>query len=111
MMHPNTRQLLSYFKFAHLPPDLRRISKPFSILAHDMVRQLDGPELTAGLRKLLEAKDCMVRAALPTRPEPVELSPFRTNDGTPHPGDLDDALADVGREAEGADDQHDPGPG
>lgn len=24
----------------------------------------DGPELTAGLRKLLEAKDCFVRAAL-----------------------------------------------
>jgi hypothetical protein len=24
----------------------------------------DGPELTAGLRKLLEAKDCLVRAAL-----------------------------------------------
>jgi hypothetical protein len=24
----------------------------------------DGPELTVGLRKLLEAKDCFVRAAL-----------------------------------------------
>lgn len=24
----------------------------------------DGPELTSGLRKLLEAKDCFVRAAL-----------------------------------------------
>jgi hypothetical protein len=24
----------------------------------------DGPELSAGLRKLLEAKDCFVRAAL-----------------------------------------------
>lgn len=24
----------------------------------------DGPELTAGLRKLLEAKDCFVRAAV-----------------------------------------------
>lgn len=24
----------------------------------------DGPELTAGLRKLLEAKDCFVRASL-----------------------------------------------
>jgi hypothetical protein len=28
---------------------------------------LQGAELTAGLRKLLEAKDCMVRAALPAR--------------------------------------------
>lgn len=29
-----------------------------------MASQLEGPELTAGLRKLLESKDCMVRAAL-----------------------------------------------
>ena len=29
-----------------------------------MAVKLDGPELTAGLRKLLEAKDCFVRAAL-----------------------------------------------
>ncbi len=28
----------------------------------------DSPELTAGLRKLLEAKDCFVRAALDTSP-------------------------------------------
>lgn len=29
-----------------------------------MIRELpDGPELTAGLRKLLEAKDCFVRQA------------------------------------------------
>ena len=34
-------------------------------LAEAMVNALpDGPELTAGLRKLLEAKDCFVRAAL-----------------------------------------------
>lgn len=28
----------------------------------------DGPELTAGLRKLLEAKDCLVRASLDLQP-------------------------------------------
>jgi hypothetical protein len=28
----------------------------------------DGPELTAGLRKLLEAKDCFVRASLDNQP-------------------------------------------
>jgi hypothetical protein len=33
--------------------------------AHEMARALpDSPELTAGLRKLLEAKDCFVRAAV-----------------------------------------------
>jgi hypothetical protein len=31
------------------------------------VSYLDGPELTVALRKLLEAKDCAVRAALPPR--------------------------------------------
>jgi len=40
------------------------VSKPFCLLALDMVEKLEGPELTAGLRKLLEAKDCFVRAAL-----------------------------------------------
>ncbi|URC18182.1 hypothetical protein SEA_ZENTENO07_81 [Mycobacterium phage Zenteno07] len=35
----------------------------------------DGPELTAGLRKLLEAKDCLVRQALlDQRAEAGELS-------------------------------------
>lgn len=63
-MHPNTAALLDYFKYEHLPAHLQEISKPFCELAHDMVEKLDGPELTAGLRKLLEAKDCMVRAAL-----------------------------------------------
>jgi hypothetical protein len=37
-------------------------------LAEAMIVELpDGPELTAGLRKLLEAKDCFVRAALPPK--------------------------------------------
>lgn len=34
-------------------------------LADDMIASCpDGPELSAGLRKLLEAKDCFVRAVL-----------------------------------------------
>lgn len=42
------------------------MSKPISELAHKMAEDLPGgPELTTGLRKLLEAKDCLVRAALP----------------------------------------------
>lgn len=55
-----------YFEYEHLPPHLQRVSK----LCHDVAIEVlavapDGPELTAGLRKLLEAKDCFVRAALP----------------------------------------------
>ncbi|MFH8717229.1 hypothetical protein [Streptomyces zaomyceticus] len=65
--HPSVANLLRYFAHDHLPPQLRDISQPFGELAYDLVerRDLDGPELTVALRKLLEAKDCAVRAALP----------------------------------------------
>ena len=63
-MHPNTEALLKFFRYEHLPEKLQAVSKPFGDLATEMAGKLDGPELTAGLRKLLEAKDCMVRAAL-----------------------------------------------
>ena len=66
-LHPNTEAVLAFFEFSHLPEFLREISKPFADLADDMAHRLDGPELTVGLRKLLEAKDCMVRAALPAK--------------------------------------------
>lgn len=63
--HPSTTGLLRYFEYAHLPEHLQAISRPVGNLAHEMVDRLpDGPELTTGLRKLLEAKDCLVRAAL-----------------------------------------------
>lgn len=60
--HPGTQHLLDLFAFDHLPEPLRAISGDCCALAHGMVAQLsDGPELSAGLRKLLEAKDCLVR--------------------------------------------------
>lgn len=63
--HPSTQQIMKFFTYAHLPEPLQRVSKPAGELALAMVAELlDGPELTAGLRKLLEAKDCFVRAAL-----------------------------------------------
>ena len=38
--------------------------------AEGMIEELpDGPELTVGLRKLLEAKDCFVRAAIEAEAE------------------------------------------
>jgi hypothetical protein len=63
-MHPSTEAILRYFAYLHLPVHLQEVSKPFFQLAHVMADDLEGPELAAGLRKLLEAKDCMVRAAL-----------------------------------------------
>lgn len=64
-IHPAAEALLEHFGFEHLPPNLRHVSASFHALAHEMAyeRGLDGPEMTTGLRKLLEAKDCMVRAA------------------------------------------------
>ncbi len=69
--HPGVASLLRYFEFGHLPPHLQAVSGSCFALAHDIVGQLPqgGPELTAGLRKLLEAKDCFVRAALDTPKE------------------------------------------
>lgn len=64
--HPATSQIARYFDFEHLPPKLQAISKPCHDLAAEMIEQLpDSNELFMGLRKLLEAKDCFVRAALP----------------------------------------------
>lgn len=57
--------ILKYFEFEHLPPDLQAFSKPLGELAHKLDADLpDCAEKSAGLRKLLEAKDCFVRAAL-----------------------------------------------
>jgi len=57
--------ILQFFAYAHLRPDLQRISKPFGDLADTLVSVLPrNPERTVALRKLLEAKDAAVRAAL-----------------------------------------------
>jgi hypothetical protein len=63
-MHPSTAAILRFFEYEHLPQHLQDVSQPFAELAHDMAGRFEGAELTTGLRKLLEAKDCMVRAAL-----------------------------------------------
>ena len=63
--HPDTQQIARYFEYAHLPANLAAVSRECSDFAAHMIQTLpDGPELTTGLRKLLEAKDCFVRAAL-----------------------------------------------
>lgn len=57
--------ILRYFAWEHLPPKLQEVSRPIGELARQMVATLPpSAELSAGLRKLLEAKDCLVRAAL-----------------------------------------------
>lgn len=61
--------LLKYFEYRHLPLGLQNVSKKFHDLANEMNElhsngQLDSREANAGIRKLLEAKDCFVRANL-----------------------------------------------
>ena len=69
MLHPATAAILPFFDYEHLPEHLREVSRPFHDLAHSVAEMetAHGAELTAGLRKLLESKDCIVRAALSGR--------------------------------------------
>lgn len=67
--HPSTIHLAKQFNYRHLPPFLQAISHPFYDMAMSMITSMeDSPELTAGLRKLLEAKDCFVRARIDSDP-------------------------------------------
>jgi len=57
--------IMKYFEYAHLSEKLQAVSKPIAELAKQMDETLPaGPEKSAGLRKLLEAKDCLVRSLL-----------------------------------------------
>jgi hypothetical protein len=65
-IHPAVERMLRNFDSEHLPAYLAGVSASCGTLAVDMVDRLptDDPETTMGLRKLLEAKDCFVRAAV-----------------------------------------------
>lgn len=65
MTKPPSSSILKYFAYKHLPEHLQSISKPIGELAEYMdVNVPNSAEKSAGLRKLLEAKDCLVRATL-----------------------------------------------
>ncbi|HMG43953.1 MAG TPA: hypothetical protein VK611_21650 [Acidimicrobiales bacterium] len=79
--HPSTRQIARWFEHDHLPEHLQPVAAECAGLAEEMIGRLpDGPELTTGLRKLLEAKDCFVRSLVGDfhpaieRPNPSGLS-------------------------------------
>ena len=62
--------IMKHFAYAHLPEHLQKISMPFGVLAKLMDDELpDGEQKAIGLQKLLEAKDCMVRANLESKPQ------------------------------------------
>jgi hypothetical protein len=64
MAHP----ILRHFAYGHLPMHLQSVSMVFHNAATEMDDHLpDCAEKSAGLRKLLEAKDCFVRAQVEAR--------------------------------------------
>lgn len=57
--------IVKYFSYEHLPVNLQIVSRPLCDLAIMLDKTLpDCAEKSAGLRKLLEAKDAFVRAAM-----------------------------------------------
>jgi hypothetical protein len=60
--------ILKFFKYKHLPEPLQPAAQLFWQAAHQIVgfshASTDYAEIAAGLRHLLEAKDCFVRANL-----------------------------------------------
>ena len=57
--------ILKYFDYDHLPSHLQLTSQSMHTLAYTMADRLPRCEETeVGLRKVLEAKDCFVRAML-----------------------------------------------
>jgi hypothetical protein len=68
--------LLHFFHYRHLPAQLQATSRNFFMLARWIVTTLPrNAERTVALRKLLEAKDCAVRANLP----PPGAKPVRSD--------------------------------
>lgn len=67
-----TEPIMQFFEYAHLPPNLQKVSAPFCELAKTIVKDDTGlprnAERTVALRKLLEAKDAAVRASLAVTP-------------------------------------------
>lgn len=60
-----TSPIMEFFKYEHLPDRLKAISKPICDLAMQMDETLsESAEKSVGLRKLLKAKDALVRASL-----------------------------------------------
>lgn len=58
-------RLLKWPRHDHLPPHLQEVVKPIDALARELDNALaEGAEKTAGMRKLIEAKDCFVRARI-----------------------------------------------
>ena len=58
-------RMMKHFKSDDLPEAVREVGKPFEGLAATICNSIaPGPERTVSLRKLLESRDCAVRAKM-----------------------------------------------
>lgn len=58
-------RMAQFFRYDHLPSELQDVSRVFCQLAEIVIQTLPmNPERTVCLRKLLESKDCAVRALI-----------------------------------------------
>jgi hypothetical protein len=74
-------QMIKWFAFDHLPQRLQPVSAKFAELAMWMRENIArGPEATESMRKLLEAKDCAVRAFLDAEPTALKEPPPNIED-------------------------------
>lgn len=75
---------MRFFEYEHLPTGMMRdTSTAFYELAHKLNEHIpNSAEKTAGMRKLLEAKDCMVRAVIPAKSHD---GPFEGENSGQHP--------------------------
>lgn len=57
--------MLRFFRYDHLPESLQNVSRQFASLAFFITSNIEeSEERNVALRKLLESKDCAVRAKL-----------------------------------------------
>lgn len=58
-------EILQFFAYGHLPENMKLVSRPFGELAAKLVEMLpDNSQREHALDRLLEAKDCAVRALI-----------------------------------------------
>lgn len=64
-LHPSVVEKLAFFECNHLPEPLFSVANNIRTVAIETATTVEShPQLTIGLQKLMEAKDCFVRAAV-----------------------------------------------
>lgn len=64
MEHADVPDIMQFFRWDHLPEHLQAVSRPFEAMAYSLLELPNNAERSTALRKLLESKDCAVRAKL-----------------------------------------------